>query len=125
MPHRIPNDVKLFILNHIDSIAQLEGLLMLRSDPQRTWNAESMARELYIDQERATALLAHLTEQGFLVEAAPPLSYRYQPQTAELKEKTEILAGLYRRHLVQISNLVHSKRHKVQGFANAFRIRKE
>jgi hypothetical protein len=39
----IPDDVREFILGHIDSIAQLEALLLLRRNPSTTWNAHSVA----------------------------------------------------------------------------------
>jgi len=40
----IPEDVKQFIIQHIDSIAHLEGLLMCRADPQKAWSAAILAR---------------------------------------------------------------------------------
>jgi hypothetical protein len=123
----IPQDIKQFILNSIDSVAQLEGLLMLRSDAGKTWDAKTIAKVLYISEPQATALLAGLSEQGFItaVENAS-LTYRYEPNSPELKETINRLADVYRQYLVPVTHLIHSKsKMRVQEFANAFRIRKD
>jgi hypothetical protein len=39
----IPDDLREFILGYIDSIAQLEALLLLRRNPSTSWNAGSVA----------------------------------------------------------------------------------
>jgi hypothetical protein len=44
----IPGDVKAFLLRHIDSIAQLEALLLLRANAELTWSADTLAKRLYI-----------------------------------------------------------------------------
>jgi hypothetical protein len=44
----IPDDVRAFLLQHLDAIAQLEALLLLRADPTCAWSAETIAKRLYI-----------------------------------------------------------------------------
>jgi hypothetical protein len=56
----IPEDIKEFIVGRIHSIAQLEGLLLLRRDPQVKWEAEALAGRLYISQQETTEVLSHL-----------------------------------------------------------------
>ncbi len=53
----IPDDVRAFLLRHIDSIAQLEALLLAHGAPSCAWNAERMARRLYITTQEASAML--------------------------------------------------------------------
>ena len=120
----IPEDVKQFILHYIDSIAQLEGLLMCRADPHKEWNATILARGLFIDESQTSLLLARMSEQGFIVASAN--GYRYQPQSPELTAMMERLAELYKSYLVPITNLIHAKtKTRIQEFADAFRIRKD
>ena len=124
----IPDNIKQFVLKNIDSIAELEGLLMLRSHPQKEWTMEMLARSLYIGEPQAMLLLARLLEQGFIVvkgsDAAP--RYQYQPKSAEWRDRVEQLAELYKKYLVPITNLIHSKpKSRVQKFADAFRLRKD
>lgn len=120
----IPEDVSQFILQHIDSIAQMEGLLLFSANPERQWNAESMARELFISEEQAASILTQLTEQGFIVLAEE--SYHYKPKNSKLKAMVERTAALYRQYLIPVTNLIHSKpKSRVQEFADAFKLRKD
>ena len=56
----IPNDLKQFILERIESVAYLEGLLLLRSKPDALWSCEVVANRLYIGQKQTAELLAGL-----------------------------------------------------------------
>ena len=68
----IPEAVRRLIAAHIDSVPQLEALLLLRSEPAREWNAASVAARLYVAESAAHALLVDLSERGFLSPSAPP-----------------------------------------------------
>lgn len=120
----IPEDVSQFILQHIDSIAQIEGLLLFCADPGRGWDAETIAPALFISESQAASILTQLTEQGFIIRAGD--SYCYQPKTSELKAMVERTAALYRQYLIPVTNLIHSKsKSRVQEFADAFKLRKD
>ena len=123
----IPDDIRQFILSSIDSIAQLEALLLLRGHPQEAWNVAAVARRLYITEHEALPLLAHLCEQGLVVLRDPKATeFAYQPQSDQLTQLVDRLAELYAKHLVPVTNLIHSKpRTRIQEFADAFRLRKD
>lgn len=122
----IPNDVKQFILKSIDSIAQLEALLLLRANPQEKWNVPAVAKRLYITDQETAPLLINLCEQGLLVVGQDAGAYVYQPISADLTQMVDRLAEIYAKHLVPVTNLVHSKpRTRIQEFADAFRLRKD
>ena len=123
----IPYDVKEFILERIESVAYLEGLLLIRSKPDALWSCEAVASRLYIDQKQTAELLARLDADGFVTPAAEEDTvYRYQPATAHLQEMVDSLAEFYGKHLVPITNLIHSKpKNRVQEFADAFRLRRD
>jgi hypothetical protein len=123
----IPNDVKQFILERIESVAYLEALLLLRSKPDAPWSCGAVANRLYIDQKQTAELLARLDADGFVTVAGEedPV-YRYQPVTPHMLQMVDSLAEFYGKHLVPITNLIHSKpKNRVQQFADAFRIRKD
>jgi len=123
----IPNDVRRFILESVDSIAQLEALLLLRGNPNDEWDAQKVAQRLYINEQEATSLLARLSAGGLIAFSndKPPL-YRYQPASDDLALIVERLAEIYSKHLVPVTNLVHSKpRTRVREFADAFDLRKD
>jgi hypothetical protein len=123
----IPEDLARFILDKIDSVAQLEALLLLRGDPNREWRAGNLAARLYIGEEQTHELLLALRAQGFVAVNAQDTSlYRFQPATSELGQMLERLVAIYAKHLVPVTNLIHSKpKPRVQEFADAFRLRKD
>ncbi|NDF12352.1 MAG: hypothetical protein EB060_06030 [Proteobacteria bacterium] len=123
----IPEDISEFILQHIDSIAELEGLLIFHLDPQKNWTAEALAGELYIDKSQAETLLRRLVERGFITERTTTVTtYQYQHVSENLTSTVTRVADIYRQFLVPITHLIHSKpKSKVQQFADAFKIRKD
>lgn len=121
------SDVKQFIDQNIESLAQLEALLLLREDPQRTWDAAEIAKVLYIPPELAETLLADCNRRGF-AKAMPstPGRYSYGPTDAALDDLIGRVAISYQDRRVAIISLIYSKPlNKVQTFADAFRLRKE
>jgi hypothetical protein len=123
----IPSDIARFILKHIDSIAQLEALLLLRSEPQRAWSLEALAKRLYISEKQTEEIVSELCNDSFLiVKAQKPRRYQYQPNSVELGNLIDRLAETYAKHLVRVTGLIHSKpKNRVQKFADAFRLRKD
>lgn len=123
----VPEDVKQFLLEHFDSIAQWEGLLLFRSNPEEQWGVDAIAKRLYISEADAGKILADLTQQNFLIPARnEPGLYQYGPKSPDLERMIGRVAELYSRYLVPITNLIHSKpKTRIQEFADAFRIRKD
>jgi len=123
----IPEDVRQFILDKIDSVAQLEALLLLRANPSDDWDAAAVAKRLYVDDPQARSALNRSLEQKLLVTpAAEPRRYRYQPESPELGRMIDRVAEIYSKHLVPVTNLIHSKpKSRVQEFADAFKFRKD
>ena len=122
----IPEDIKEFIVGRLHSVAQLEGLLLLRRDPQAEWGAEALAGRLYISRPETAEVLSHLHEEGLLALTgdAPP-TYRYLPDSPEVASLVDRLTEVYAKYLVAVTHLIHSTAPpKVQKFADAFRIRK-
>ena len=123
----IPEDVKQFIFDKIDSVAELEGLLLLRRNPDTEWKTEALAQRLYTSWQQAENVLTHLHLQGFLAfkEGKSP-TYHYQPNSPELAEMVERVAEIYSNYLIPVTNLIHSKPQiRVQKFADAFKFRQE
>jgi hypothetical protein len=123
----IPDEIKQFILNNIDSIAQLEALLLLRGNPQLDWTINTVAKRLYISEQETSILLQRLCADSFLITTAEkPAVYRYHTNPNELGQMVDRLAELYSKYLIPVTNLIHSKpRTRVREFADAFKLRKE
>jgi hypothetical protein len=123
----IPDDVRQFIFSFIESVAHLEGLLLLRADPQAAWRVDQVAGRLYIDKRQAAEVLAHLSANGFLNATGNQVpAYSYRPASAELAQTVDRVADYYSKYLIPMTNLIHSRpKPKIQQFADAFRLRKD
>jgi hypothetical protein len=127
MHDEFPAELKQFIEFYIESVQQLEALLLLRGDPHRKWQAADIAKLLYIPENIATSLLAEFVRRGFaILEPASGGSYVYRSQDAELDRLIDQLNTAYQERRVAIVSLIYSKPlNKVQTFADAFRFGKE
>ena len=119
----IPEDVREFILKCIDSIAQLEALLLLRHEPATNWSAGRIAKRLYIEENDAKAVLDRLSSEGLIVVSDG--DYRFNGEAREQKDFVDRLAILYAHHLIPVTNLVHAKPSGLRAFAAAFKLRKD
>jgi hypothetical protein len=126
MSDEFPAELRQFIARHVESIAQLEALLILRQDAQRAWCSEQLAQRLYITPEMGAALLADLERRGFAVRLPEDRAYQYRsPNTAD-DQLVADLAALYQSRRVAVITEIYSKPvNKVQTFADAFRLRRE
>jgi hypothetical protein len=127
MSDEFSSDVKLFIDQNIESLAQLEALLLLRQDPKRSWQAEEIAKALYLPPEMVGTLLADFVRRGFArIVPSAELCYSYNMADANLNLLIGRVADAYRERRVAVISLIYSKpTNKVQTFADAFRLRKE
>jgi hypothetical protein len=117
-----------FIHEYIDSVEQLEVLLLLRSSAPSAWTAEAVARDLRTAETSVTARLKTLHTQK-LVEASTvegSTAYRYAPDGAGTDRLVGELASEYALRRVAVITLIFSKPNDaVRSFADAFRIRKD
>jgi hypothetical protein len=123
----ISAETRQFILDNIDSVAQLETLLLLREYIGKTWKPSAVARRLYI-QPRAAAEVLRILHERELIELADPdaPAYKYGPTTPERGRLVEDLATTYGKQLVAVTQLIHAKAAgNVHRFADAFRLRKD
>lgn len=124
----IPEGIQRFIFQKINSVAQLEALLLFHADPQLEGRVSIIARRLYISDQEVAEILQHLLMKGFLAVSneGGVTVYTYQPVSSEITIMVEQLADLYARFLVPVTNIIHSQsKNKIQKFADAFWIRKD
>jgi len=120
----IPEVVRRLIAERIDSIPELEAILLLRQGSTQPWNVEDTGKRLYVSPLVAAHILHVLTERGFL--SCSDDKYRYEPDDAKLAEAVDLLATTYSRHLIEVTKIVHAKPSaSVRLFAAAFRLRKD
>lgn len=123
----LPEEVRRLIADHIDSVEQLEILLLLYQHPERTWDAEAVARELRIASISAGERLEDMAQSGLLARKdGKPVEYRYAPESESLDAAVRGLSTAYSERRVTVINLIFSKPvDKIRTFADAFRIRRD
>ena len=123
----IPARVLQFLAERIDSVPQLEALLLLWEDPQRLWSEEELAGRIYVSRQVAATILQALQRQQLVIaEPASTVRYRYNPQWDDSGEVMPEVAAAYRRHLVPLATFIHSRASTaVREFARAFDLKKD
>ena len=125
MPEQLPDDVHRLIVEHINSVEQLETLLLLRSEPQRVWTVDEVSHALYTQPAAAQMRLDDLQSRGLLLRGDNS-GWQYNQANAPVDRLIGLLADLYRDRRVTVITLIYSKPHQqVQAFADAFKLRKD
>ena len=123
----IPQVVRAFIAQNIESAELLETLLLVHSAPGREWTPEDVARSIYTVPASATRRLEQLVAMRLAQSngAADP-AYRYAPGSAALADDVAALAAAYRANRVGVINLVYAPPpDPLRSFADAFKLRKD
>ncbi len=119
-----PN-VESFIRDEIDSVPHLEALLLLWRNTPKAWSAAQIARQLYVPHGQAAAIGEDLHRRGLIARDASG-SFFYDESRGELNGLLEAVDKTYRRDLIRISGIIHSKASPgIRAFADAFRLRKD
>jgi len=116
-----------FILESMDSVPHLETLMLLWNSRPVRWDSEELASRLYIPATKVEALLRDLVRMELVAESPTvPPRFSYLARSDDQNELMNSLDVAYRRDLVRISNMIHSKASPaVREFARAFRVRKD
>jgi len=129
MPEGLPDreEVDRFILDEIDSVPELEALLLIWNNRPRDWSSEEMAKALYDRAETTQGFLRSLAQRGLISEVAENKGrYAAISDSPEKEAMLTALDRIYRREIVRISTMIHSKASRaVRDFARAFRFKKD
>lgn len=112
-----------FVLDEIDSVPHLEALLLFWKRRPHGWSVEEMAQSLYISVETTHTILQDLRQRGMVTVEEERYSFDPNFRQGSLMEE---LDRTYRRELVRISKMIHSKASPaVREFARAFKFKKD
>jgi hypothetical protein len=119
----LPREVLDFVADKIDTVPQLEALLLLWENPTRGWACEELAARLYVGRDACATLLEALRRRELVevAEGETPLRYRYRGAWDERGVVMQQVASAYRTQLVTIATLIHTKApSSLREFARAF-----
>jgi hypothetical protein len=122
----IPAPVLRFLDENIDTVPQLETLLMMYEGQDRLWLLADVAARNYTTEQRAGETLNALQRRGLVTSEDSPARYRFDPAKEEVRALVAELAGCYRKNLALITELIHAKPSaSVKEFARAFDLKKD
>jgi hypothetical protein len=102
-----PSAVARFVSLHLDSVAELEALLLVHATPGERWDVRRVARRLYISDADARLVLHSLHRRGLV--SHDGTRFQYQPQHEDLRRDVDALAAAYPQFLIPLTELIHTK----------------
>lgn len=116
-----------FLVDEIDSVPQLEALLLVWNRRPKRWYHSEIAKALYISQELAQDVIRHLVQHRLLARVEGGADcYELRIDSEEQAQLLKAVDSAYRRELVRVSTLIHAKASRaVRDFASAFRFKKD
>ncbi len=120
-------EVYRFILNQIDSVPQMEALLLLWESRPKQWSENEIAARLYVSVDVVRNIVQVLVRRRMIAAVTnSEKHYWYESRGADGDLPVEAVAATYRRELVRVSTFIHTKASSaVRDFADAFKFKKE
>jgi hypothetical protein len=124
--HEIPAHVRLFLEENIDTVPQLETLLMMYETPNRGWLVADVASRNYISEPRASETLHALQRRSLVISDESPPRFRFNPASEDVRTLVAELSVCYQRKLSAVTELIHAKPSaSIKEFARAFDLKKD
>jgi predicted ArsR family transcriptional regulator len=119
----LPTELRAFLYSCIDSVEQLEILMLLCRD-SGPWTARATAERLGFSDVLTRGHLETLSARGLLqIAVAADVLYAYSPKNAELRRYADQLSEHYARARTAIMRFVASNPRRLKRFADAFKLR--
>lgn len=121
----IPEKLKLFIFQYIDSAELMDVLFYLRI-LKRSWlSVTQVSNELRSNENSVLNRLKYLELIGLAMEnPSDAYQFRYEPKTDELDEIVTSLEEEYRVRKYQVLEFIFSSAKQAKPFADAFILKK-
>jgi hypothetical protein len=124
--NEVPTHVLWFLEENIDTVLQLETLLMMCEEPERSWLIADVASRNYITEARAADTLNALLRRGLASSEESPPRFRFNPATDETRSAVADLGRCYQRNLSRNTALIHAKPSaSITEFVRAFDLKKD
>jgi predicted ArsR family transcriptional regulator len=121
-------EVYRFILNQIDSVPQMEALLLVWESRPKRWAESEIAERLYVSTDAVRNIMQELVRRRLVAVDTQQSArqYFYESKSEDLDGLIEAVAATYRHELVRVSTFIHTKASSaVRDFAKAFKFTKE
>ena len=120
----LPSETHEFLVKNIDSLEELEVLLLLRSDPSKRWSVTDVNERIRSSSSSVGNRLQKLLGSGFVNSEDNGDTYRYSPRNESMDASVKQLAEVYRERRMKVIEAIFSKPlREIQSFSDAFKIR--
>lgn len=119
-------EIKNFIVNYIDSLAQLEILFWFYRFPEQSWTPLMLSNDLRSNVSMTSKVLRVFVQHGLIVLDSDPDFYI---TTEKFQRNYKLISELYATYLERPSfviSLIYDKSNdKLMGFSDAFKLKKD
>lgn len=117
------DDLLAFIATSLGSVWALELLLLLRRNPDRGWDPESLVRELRSSPLVVDEGLRRLQGAGLVMQDGAA-TFRYQAASPQLDDVASELEKVYAAKPTTVINaIVNARTDKLRAFSDAFKLK--
>lgn len=123
----VPEEIYQFALRYLDSVEQLEILLLLFRNAEKDWSIDDVSREIRTSKTSTENRLGSLLLSGLVASRGEgeSLTYRYMPASAELHHAVTAIEQEYKIRRIRIIDAIYAPpAEKMMNFVDAFKIRK-
>ena len=115
--HYVPGEVRDFILKHIASVAQIEALLLIWSNPEERWGLPEIAARIYASETETAKALERLSTDGFVVCTNDTFRLNASAENIDMIRR---LQEVYARHLIPVTDIIHGVSRNASATAETF-----
>ena len=124
MTSGIPQEIRDFLTECIESVSQLELLFLIYENKNIVWTPESISKEMRTHASMAHKQMDILVDKGILRKTDN--TYSYSPLKEATNDRVKQLYDLYHVRPVSIVTYIFTKpEDKLKGFADAFKFKKD
>ena len=114
-----------FLDECIDSVPQLETLVLLRAEPGQWWSPADISSRLYSSEESVRAALEGLTRHGLCARRESPPEFRFEVSPGVEALVDEVIRT-YQTQLIPVTRIIHlNAASGAREFARAFDLKKD
>jgi hypothetical protein len=115
-----------FIEECIDSVPQLEALLMMFEDASRRWTVPDISARTYISQADTVRVLDSLSRRDLIISEDSGRHFQIHLPDGSRRALLDEISRTYRANLTYIATFIHTKpAASVKEFARAFDLKRE
>ena len=122
----ISEEVRQFVAKYIQSLDQVEVLLLVSALPDRAWSADAVYKVVLSNPALVVERLENFVAAGLLRRSGDPPVFSYAPPTVEVANQVAALSAIYKTSRHKIVEFIYRPRpDPMKSFSDAFKLKPE